>query len=258
MRNVTIREIKSLYLPEQKSFERYNLWLHYVLRPISYYLAWLLLKLGVTSANKVSWTSLVIGFAGCVWLAFGNYWLMIVGAVLVNIWALLDCVDGAVARYNKVSNVYGKITDSTCDYLMALLLFTGAGIAAYNYPDSTLNSLFHLFGDIDVDRGVFLFLGGWASFFFVFPKFISSSLVRFSLESGRHDVVAELRKDVLGGFPYLVAANLYGVCCLVMPILLLATIFGFLDIFILLWAVLNTSAGIFLLIQVFRKARLSV
>ena len=257
MRNVTIQEIKSLYPPEQRSFERYNLWVYYVLRPISYYLAWLLLKLGVTSANKVSWASLVVGFVGCVCLAFGNYWLMIVGAILVNIWALFDCVDGTVARYNKVSNTYGKITDSACDYLMALFLFTGAGIAAYNYPDSTLNSLLRLFSDMNVDRGVFLFLGGWASFFFVFPKFISSSLVRFSLESGQHDVVAGLREDVLSGFPYIVAANLYGVCCLVMPILLLATILRFLDIFVLLWAVINTSAGIFLLIQVFRKARSS-
>ena len=258
MRNVTIQEIKSLYPPEQKSFERYNLLLHYVFRPISYYLDWLVLKLGVTSANKVSWTSLFIGFIGCGCLAFGNYWLMIVGAILANIWALLDCVDGAVARYNKVSNTYGKITDSACDYLMALFLFTGAGIAAYNYPDSTLNSLLRLFGDINIDRGVFLFLGGWASFLLVFPKFISVLFAQLSLESSRHDVVAGLREDVLGGFPYIVASNLYGVCCLVMPILLLATIFNFLDIFILLWAVLNTIAGIFLLIQIFRRARSSV
>jgi len=257
-RRITIDEIRSLYPSEWRRLEKTNLWAYYVLRKISCYPSWLVLKLGAVSANKVSWASLVLGLIGCVCLAFGNYWLMIVGVLLVNIWGVLDAVDGAVARYNKVSNKYGELTDTTCDWLMGLFIFTGAGIAAYNHPDSSLNWFVQLFGDISIARSVFLVLGGWASFFYVFPRSVSNEFVKLYLESGRDDVVAELREDVFGGFPYIIATNLYSITGLILPILLLATILKFLSIIVLLWAVINTFAGIFLLIQVFRRARSSV
>ena len=68
---------------------QYNLWGRFVLREISYFSVWLFLKLGV-SANLVTGVGFLIGFVGCLFIAFGNYSLMIVGAVMVNLWGLLD------------------------------------------------------------------------------------------------------------------------------------------------------------------------
>ena len=69
-------------------------------RPVSMYVACWCSNIGL-SANTVSYMSAVIAIWGCLSFLGGNHTLNIIGAILLNIWNILDCVDGNIARSVK-------------------------------------------------------------------------------------------------------------------------------------------------------------
>ena len=176
---------------------------------------------------------------------------MIAGALILNIWALLEFVDGNVARYNNSCTSYGAFVDDLNAYTISALFFISVGVGAFHHPGPWLNSI-----AINIDNSVFLFLGGWASVFYIFPRFIGNLFLR-SFSDGESEVGLGLRRDVLSSTLYKINCNINNITGLVMPVLLLATIFRFLSIFILLWALIPTGAFIILVIKILRKARAS-
>ena len=253
--NLTIRKIQSLcmiHLAESDNIDRNNFWGYFVLRRASYYLAWLCLKLGI-SANAVTYFAFTIGFTGCIFLAFGSYGGMIVGALLVNICALLDYVDGNVARGSNSSGSYGKFLDSLGDFTISVLLFMSIGVGTFNHPDPYLNSVAQSLLGTELDRSIFLFLGGWAAVFSIFPFLISYSFERTLLQPA-DDFVANLKvRGFSASLIHKVGFNLNSTTGLIMPILLLSTIFRFLSVVVFLWALILTFASIFIAIQMLRK-----
>ena len=253
--NITIDNIRSTFPEEKRTVERNNLFGHFVLRRISYYLTWLFIRLGI-SANEVTGISILIGCFGCILLAFGSYSGMIVGALILNIWALLEFVDGNVARATNSSSNYGAFIDALNASTMGILLFVSAGIAAFSYPDPHLNSFIRYFLAISIDKGVFLFFGCWASLFYIFPRFIGDAFVKaFSQE--QRAFVDELKRDISMSIASKIRFNIYNITGLIMPILLIAVIFNFLGFFVLFFALINTCAFIVLISQLLRKARAS-
>lgn len=256
MRNVTIREIKALYLPEQRRSEKNNLWGYYVLRKVSYYPTWLLLKVGVSSANKVSWSSVAVGLVGCILLALGNYNLMIMGALLINFWALLDYVDGHIARYNNSSSAYGAFTDALCDYVMSISIFVGAGIGVFNYSDFFLDLLRQSSLGLIIDRSIFLFLGVWASLFYIFPRYVSDTFSKIFSREGQGETATSFREDFLHSSLHMKAFhNLLNVTGLVVPTLLIAVVLRSLSVFVCFWAMIHTCAFLGLIILILKRAR---
>lgn len=256
MRNVTIHKIKALYPPEHRRSEKNNPWGYYVLRKLSYYPAWLLLKVGVSSANKVSWSSLAIGVVGCILLALGNYNLMIIGASLINLWALFDYVDGHIARYNRSSSAYGAFTDALCDYIMSISVFIGAGIGVFNYSDFFLDLLRQPSFGLDIDRSIFLFLGVWASLFYIFPRYLSDTFLKIFSKEGQGETATSFREDFLSSSLYTKAFyNFLNITSLVMPILLIAVVLRVLSVFVFFWAIVHTSAFLGLIILILKRAR---
>lgn len=255
MKNITIGDIQSAYPEEKKSAGRCNLFGHFVLLRLSYYLTWLFIRLGI-SANKVTGISILIGCFGCILLAFGSYSSMIAGALILNIWALLEYVDGSVARCTGSTSNYGAFIDDLNASTMGILLFMSAGIGVFNHPDIYLDSFIRYFLAINIDKSVFLFVGCWASLFYIFPRFIGDAFVKaFSQEQSAF--VDELKRDISMSVVSKIRFNIYNITGLVMPILLIAVIFNFLGFFVFLFALINTSAFIILIIQLLRKARAS-
>jgi phosphatidylglycerophosphate synthase len=68
---------------------------------------------------------------------------MIVGVVLINLWIVLDCCDGNIARVTKKSSYMGEFIDAVSGYVICAFNFLAIGLAAYNR--STL-----LFGEKNV------------------------------------------------------------------------------------------------------------
>ena len=127
------------------------MWSLWVLRPISYYVAWLFIKLGI-SANQTTIIGGVIGIAGCVLLAFGSYPMIIIGVSLFALYSLSDCVDGAIARVTKTTSNYGHFLDMIIGYTIYGLLPLSVSICLY----------------LKTDIWLYLILGG----IYVFGKYL--------------------------------------------------------------------------------------
>lgn len=98
-------------------------------RRISFVCASVFANCGI-NANTVSNISTVIGLLACVCFAVPNYVCGIVGAILVNIWLILDCTDGNIARSVKMEP-FGEFVDAVSSYLLVGLLFNVLGVHTY-------------------------------------------------------------------------------------------------------------------------------
>jgi len=145
---VTLRDIKESYPPEKREFESRAIWIALVLRPLSFYATLPFAYWGV-SANVVTYVSLFFLLSGCGLLAYGQFLASIAGAFLINVWFLLDCVDGNLARYysrgrnpTAQDSWYGKFIDDLGIILFRGCLFISVGIGFFRFPDGRLVQLF--------------------------------------------------------------------------------------------------------------------
>lgn len=98
-------------------------------RRISFFFASFFANCGI-GANTVSNISTFIGILACVCYAIPNYVFGIIGALLVNLWLILDCTDGNIARSVK-AEPFGEFVDAVSSYLLVGLLFNALGVHAY-------------------------------------------------------------------------------------------------------------------------------
>ena len=260
MKNLTVSEIRFRDKPyvtgkaEEDLNLQYNLWGRFVLREVAYYLVWPFLKLGI-SANLITSLGFLIGCVGCLLIAFGNHIGMIAGALLVNFWALEDYADGQVARWNNSSSNYGRFLDNLADTGMAALLFVSLGVGVLNQPDPYLGFIIRAIFSIEPDRGLYLFLGAWASICYLYSLIIAYSFERL-ISPKLVDFVSQITiKGTTRSLVQILGFNLQNVTGIVMPVLLLAAIFEFSSIVLGLWAVIGTVAAVFMGIQMLAKAR---
>lgn len=87
----------------------YSWWLQNISRKISLPLTALAIKTKITP-NQITWFSLLIGFVMVAFLK-GSATAILLGALLFQIFYIVDCVDGEVARYKAYSNKNMVITD---------------------------------------------------------------------------------------------------------------------------------------------------
>lgn len=243
---LTVAAIGAAYTPEKSAEHRQNPWGYYVLRPLAVYPAWFCLKLGI-SANQVTYVSMLTGCTGCALLGLGGYWHAIIGAILVNVGALGDYVDGAVSRHNKSSSKYGAFIDTVHGYLISTLLPVGIGVGLFNNPDSVPNYL------KGADGTLFLILGFSAALFFTFALLISNRLaVVFSMT-----VPSDFYKTKSGlwAIIYAMGLGLLNPCGFLMVVLVFAAAFKFLSIFLFLWWALALAGLLAIVIRTVAKAR---
>src|SRR5437762_1650191 len=84
-----------------------NWMVRYVLRDLALPFTWLLLHTPVT-ANQVTLASLVVGLFGISLFAATSNASFLTGTLLLQLWYLLDHVDGQIARYRKTACLSGR------------------------------------------------------------------------------------------------------------------------------------------------------
>jgi phosphatidylglycerophosphate synthase len=105
-----------------------NVYDTYFTRRVSVYLTALLVPLGV-SANAVSALNVVVGLGLCAGIATGDPSLSAAGAAAIHLYAVLDSVDGELARYHRKGSLKGIFLENWSAYLM--LAAFPIGIALY-------------------------------------------------------------------------------------------------------------------------------
>jgi phosphatidylglycerophosphate synthase len=240
---VTARELWEDYRRHEKRDEdRHEVWTYYVARPLSFPLTALCLRLGI-SANQA--TGLSVGFfgAGALLLAFGSPGAALLGALLVNAWLVVDCIDGNIARYTGTASAYGGFADAVSGYVVLGSVCFSAGLGAFAEPSQTLLGQWLGWGRSELVFAIVL--GAWASLAALWIRLVYQKWQNTFPEAGgaRHDLLP----SGPDGRPSPLARaarfgnNLLNVSGLLLPLLLLATALGALDAFVALAAVGNTG-----------------
>ncbi|WP_258572901.1 CDP-alcohol phosphatidyltransferase family protein [Actinomadura parmotrematis] len=104
------------------------------MRSLSPYFSWLALRLGF-SPNQLTYLMMLSGVAAGAVVSLpvavgAQVWTALGGAVLIQLYLLLDCIDGEVARYLRQTSVAGVFLDRIGHYLSEVALLAGLGFAA--------------------------------------------------------------------------------------------------------------------------------
>ena len=126
MANDIIKELKNTYKP-RKIIDDKIFVSRVIYRPISFYLTVPFIKMGF-SANGVTWLRLVIALVGIVFLFFG---FMISGSSLLFFSALLDYVDGNIARFRKQNSHFGQLLEDISDTFVESLIPFAVSVGLY-------------------------------------------------------------------------------------------------------------------------------
>ncbi len=97
-----------------------------ILRPAAVPITWLLLHTPIT-ANQVTFMAILTGLLGNYLLALPSSSSYLWGTILLQLWYLLDHVDGQIARYRKTSSLTGRFYDFLMHHLIHGTVLMGLG-----------------------------------------------------------------------------------------------------------------------------------
>lgn len=126
-RKYTLTEIIGS-LPDSKNKQDPYI-VQYFIRPISFLITWIFLRINIT-ANQVSYISALVCVISAIALAFGSETIQFWGVIGLNIFSILDAVDGNIARVKVTENKYGGWADALSGYIAYSVSLPAAGIAS--------------------------------------------------------------------------------------------------------------------------------
>ena len=98
-------------------------------RPLSFVGSSLFASLNC-SANTVSYLTIIISLIASGLFFFSSHTMHIWGAIMVNVWLLFDCIDGNIARCIK-KQPFGVFADATACYTLLAFLYQAMAYAVY-------------------------------------------------------------------------------------------------------------------------------
>ena len=118
-----------------------------ILRRFTIYLTFLVLKLDI-SANAITVLSGVIGLAGSVAMILDSLWLTLLGAFFWQLFRVLDCVDGEVARIKHEVSKIGFYLDQLTHIFVnpTFVLALGVHVCLKSTSITNIVSTFMIFG----------------------------------------------------------------------------------------------------------------
>ncbi|MFI0417959.1 CDP-alcohol phosphatidyltransferase family protein [Spongiactinospora sp. 9N601] len=105
------------------------------MRKLSVYVTWALAKTPITP-NQATGLMILCGLLAGVVLALPGLWAAVGAAVLVQVYLLLDCSDGELARWTGRTSITGVYLDRVGHYFAEAALLIGLGFrASVTVPD---------------------------------------------------------------------------------------------------------------------------
>ncbi|MCI0694910.1 CDP-alcohol phosphatidyltransferase family protein [candidate division KSB1 bacterium] len=129
MANVSLKELRQ-FKHRVNPEERQGAYGYYFIRPLSLYVTYIALRLGLT-ANQVTVLQTLVGLAGATFLAFPSTAMAITGIFLLQFGFVLDNVDGEVARFRRQVSITGKFLDTIGHELVIPSMYFALGVSTY-------------------------------------------------------------------------------------------------------------------------------
>jgi phosphatidylglycerophosphate synthase len=223
-----------VYPPNKKKGGKKTIWEHYFARRIALLItAPLFLKLKV-SANQISFLSLTVGIIGTILIAIGNFWLILFGWALMQIWLILDKTDGPVARFNKNETKFGEFFEEVNGSIIAILFFISIGFAASRFPGVSIDSF-------SFNPSWFIMLGIFTSLFIALRHLVNIYF-RIIFQGAKNEISFSNR-GFLNSL-YKIVVKFSGVYSLAQLIFLAAIMFNFLGFYVLFYFCMQATIAL--------------
>lgn len=222
-----------IYPPEKEKANKETVWEYYFARKIAFLIVPIFLKTRI-SANQVSILAIIIGIIAAILIILGNFWQVLLGAILMQDWLILDKVDGVIARYRKTVSKFGEFLEELDGAIIAALFFSSIGIAASKFPGFLPFSF-------ELSPHLFIILGILTSFFVIFRHLVFRHFEAIFLKEKEIKSESLFNSGVLAPF-YKITIKFLGIYSLAQPLLILTIIFNFLGLYTLIYFVIQGMA----------------
>lgn len=217
---------------KQKTDYYFHPWAYFVIRPISFYISALCVNSGL-SAMSVTYIGAGILLLGTLLmvLPIGYPFFLFSGALLMNVWYLLDFVDGNIARYSSAASERGALIDSTIGHFYLLLtpIAVGAAVAVHY--------------EFEFNTASFIYAGLTIALLDASRSALSKTLsLKFNGETNTK--IKQVGRLIHAG---------YAVNSLQAPALLIFAVFSMLHLWLAVYLFLAVGSWLATLIKIFRK-----
>ena len=224
---MTFKEVYEKVMPEKKrKEERYNIFAHWVGRPISIVMTLPLINTKVKPTTVTKW-SIIASIVGFFLIAFGStISIRTIGWLFFLLWNLLDGVDGNLARCTNQCSSLGDLWDTTAGYVAMVLTYFSAGIAAF-FDTNVMNYL---------DAYWYLIFGGATAIASIFPRLVMHKKKSSNINS---ESVKALSDKEHFGLKNIIAMNLISPSGFMQVIFLICIMSHTLNYYILFYLIVN-------------------
>jgi len=228
---VSIKKIKESLPAEKNKIDKLDLWVFYFIRPISYYFTWVFVKAKFTPTMATA-LSMIVGIIGEIVIIPNGRFFHLFGALVINLWIVLDCVDGNIARFKKQTSIFGEFLDGLSGYLFTGFLYTCLGMSVF-FSDQSI-SIF------ESQKWIYILIGCLTSFVTIFPRLIDhkARTLFFEYQSKTTD------KNEYNIFK-IIGLNIAGMAGLCNPLLFIAAMTNFLNLYLLFYFFVHSLIAIY-------------
>jgi phosphatidylglycerophosphate synthase len=191
------------------------------------------------TANHVTLISGMFGIVGSILLLSDQYLHLLLAGISINIFAVLDLVDGNIARTKNMCSVYGQWHDVFFDKLNDILIILGLAIGVYfrtNDPFSLILGMF-LMGFIYYIQFVMVYVNQ-----VLWPKLTEKEVAEKDVQAIEKEPKIE-QKESRGLIKSITKFILKHLLCGHSPFLLIVSIFAIIDQLYLGLIVLTIHTG---------------
>lgn len=226
---MTFQEVYNRVMPEKKKKEeRFNIFAHWIGRPISILMTLPLINSKVKPTTVTKW-SIAFVTVGFVLVAFApNMLIKVLGWLCFLIWNLLDGVDGNLARCTNQCSQMGDLWDTTAGYAAMVFTYFAAGIAGYN--DNNAIAL--------CDSHWLLILGGATAVISIFPRLVMHKKKSSNINDNGVKTLSDKQNF---GLKNIIAMNFISPSGFMQVIFLICIACHFLNIFVVFYFFVNSA-----------------
>jgi len=251
----TFKYFKSVYPKSKLDRNIYKIWRWLFIGKLSLYVSWIASRLNV-SPNNITYLSFLIGLIGLYFFSIGGYYNFIIGSILINLWYLLDCSDGHLARYYQIKSNLGKFLDEAFGEIIMTFIWLSIGYGLFNNPDYSMILLSNHLKSLGSEY-IILF-GGIASISIALRNCISTRFSNcYSIDTTSSNIPNSPNKSILSIWFKLFWINFMGIGGLLGPLLILGSITGYLALLVCLYSIFYFSYMIISLIYFINKLKKS-
>jgi hypothetical protein len=129
------KKLKQLWATKNKDDEW---WSSFVTSPLAIVFNYFVVDITWLTPNLITLFSFIVALISVVFILIGGFTNFIIAAVLIHLSHILDCMDGQMARYRRVSSKAGCYLDKVTDQIQVTLWFGAMGYAAYIQSQNVL------------------------------------------------------------------------------------------------------------------------